>query len=100
MKNDSWLSGWIQKLAEAIESKVELEGYKLSAKPGKGPVLYVTVKGGSEDSTTAHKAREALVKLLKQEIHEELHKLDGVRPKVSSYNKDGDLVLECEILFP
>lgn len=98
--NEPWLAKWMKELAHELASKLHTEDYDVSADAGEGPVVFVTVKGASEDSSTARKARQAATKLMERSIAKHADGVEGLTPRIRTFNKGADLVLECEVIFP
>jgi hypothetical protein len=94
-----WLSKWMNELAESL-GKINVDDYKVKAETGKGPEVFVTIEGASEDSTTARKARQQIEKLMDASIKQNVEGMSGFQSKVQSFNKGNDIVLECTIIFP
>jgi hypothetical protein len=95
-----WLGLWMKKLAGEIQHGLHLEDYEISVEPGEGPLVYVTIKGASEDGTTARKASHEIGKIMEASIKHHSEGVPGFKQRVKSFNRGADLVLECEILFP
>jgi len=99
MAGKGWLAGWMHELADEL-GKTKVEGYKVSAEAGKGPLVLVTIKGATEDSTTARKAKQSIEKVMEHSIKKHSEGVPGFKHRVKSFNKGADLILECEVLFP
>jgi hypothetical protein len=99
MASGGWLQQWMGALADQI-SKVKVEGYEIQAEAGKGPEVFVTIAGASEDATAARKARQAIQKLLDASIKKNTDGVNGFESIIRGYNKGADIVLECMIRFP
>jgi len=91
---------WMEELAKEIESKVKIEGYSIATKTAFGPIVYVTIKDASEDSTAARKARQAIEKIIEASIRKNSSGVHGFKPRIQTYNKGADLLVECEVVFP
>lgn len=89
----------MEELANEIGA-LTLEDYEVKAESGKGPEVFVTIQGASEDTTTARKARQEITKLMETSIGKNTHGRSGFKPQVRAYNKGADLLLECTIIFP
>jgi hypothetical protein len=95
-----WLEDWMQKLADEIESKLHIEGYKVAVEASKGPQVYVTIKGATEDASTARKASHTIGQVMETSIKKHAGGVPGFKHQVKSFNRGADLVLECEVVFP
>lgn len=95
-----WLADWMQKLADEIESKLHIEGYEITVEAAKGPQVYVTIKGATEDATTARKASHTIGQVMEASIKKHSGGVPGFKHQVKSFNRGADLVLECEVVFP
>lgn len=95
-----WLGRWMDSLADEIQNKVKVEGYSLEASAGKGPEVFVTLKGASEDTTAARKAKASIEKIMDSSIEENSGGIEGFKHQVKSFNRNADVVLECTVIFP
>lgn len=98
-EDKGWLHGWMTKLAGEIESKVKAEDYKISAEAGKGPVVYVTVKGAEGDTTTFKKVKDEIDKIAKESIKREVRN-DQFHCSVHMSSQGEDMLISVEIIFP
>jgi hypothetical protein len=99
MAANKWLANWMEELSNEI-GKLQVEDYQLRAQAGSGPVVFVTIEGASEDSTTARKVRLQVTKLMEASIKKQTDNTPGYEARVRSYNKGADLLLECIVVFP
>ena len=98
-KDKGWLHGWMAKLAKDFEEKVKAESYKVSAKPGSGPVVLITVAGAEGDISMLNKIKGEIEKIAKESIKREVRD-DAFKVSVRSGSKGDDMVIAVEILFP
>ena len=99
MAAKKWLAGWMDELSEELGA-LEFEGYTTKAKAGVGPEVLVTIEGGSEDATTARKAREKVTKVMEASIKKHTDGASGYKAQVRTYNHNADILLECTVIFP
>jgi len=99
MAGKRWLESWMGDLAEEI-GKLTVEDYEIKAEAGKGPEVFVTIAGASEDTTTARKVRQEITKIMEASIGKNAHGIPGFKPQVRAYNKGADLLVECTVIFP
>jgi hypothetical protein len=96
----SWLSGWMIELAKDLNEHVKVDDYTIETASGSGPQVFVTIKGATEDATTARKAKQAIMKLMEKSIKKHSDGVPGFKAQVKSFNRGPDLLLECTVLFP
>lgn len=100
-ERESWLSKWMSDIADRIRAELRVEGYtEIEAKPLKGPVVIVTIKGASEDTTAARHAHEQIDEMMTATTKTRVTDWADFRNSIRSMSKGDDLVIKCEIIFP
>lgn len=94
----AWWARWSSKIADHLR-KLKIEGHTFEVKATRGPTIYVMIKGAADDATLARTTKGQIKAILDRAIEEEVPG-QGFASIVKSFNKDGDLVLECEVIFP
>lgn len=102
MTEDSgWLAEWMTSIAADLAANLKMDGYDaMEAEAGKGPVVFVTVKGAAEDTTAAGALQPRVEGVLTAALKQEFKDWAEFRKNIRSYSKDGDLVMACEVVFP
>jgi hypothetical protein len=91
---------WIAEMAGRVERELDVPGYEVEVKPTIGPVIFVRLTGAAEDTTTARTTRAKLHSIINPEVENGFHGVKGFSLAIRSFNRCGDLVLECEVIFP
>ncbi len=89
---------WMTSISERIAKEIpSVRGYALTAEPGAGPVLFVTLKGAEGDATAARMLREKMHPIIREELDKESKKCTY---GVTSLNKGDDMVFWCTVVLP
>lgn len=86
-------------LGKQIENKLVVDG-EFEVRGKKGPVLFVVVKGAEGDINQMKKLRPELEKITKAVLKQKTKGYDGFDVKITTSNKEDDLYLQVEVIFP
>lgn len=96
---NKWLASWMIDLAKELQ-KLKADDYAVETSSGAGPQVFVTIKGASEDATTARKVKQDAIRMMEKSINKHSDGIPGFKAQVKSFNRGDDLLLECTIVFP
>ncbi len=92
------VKGWMADLASAAAGSIaEVRGYPVTAQPGSGPRIFVTLSGATGDNSATREAKEQLEALLAPLVHEESPDMSLV---LRAVHHADDAMIECEVIFP
>jgi hypothetical protein len=96
---EGWLAGWMTELASDLQNGITAEHYRVTAKAGQGPLVYLTLEGGQGDVSTLRKIRPEIETITKTSIKKYVNN-DDFAVSIMSASKGEDMMIAVEVIFP
>lgn len=99
LKMADYLANEMKDIASDLGKQVKkIDGYNVSVEPGKGPRLYVTLKGAEGDIGAGREGRQVLKKEVERIIKDRFE--GALKHDIRVVNRRDDLILEVTFIFP